>query len=265
MYQLTPLTGTFGAEITGLDVSMPVEVDIAEKIAESLDEHKVLVVRDQLALEPSGLAAFASQFGSAEISPRPGMDDYPGVPAVKVIFSEGITLSRTGEAITDTWHTDGCVRDDTNDWLSFLHAHQIPPFGRDTLFADMEAIYSRLSPPLQGMLDGLFAVHKSSSGDSTRYPVALADPVSGRKSLYVNQFYTSHIEDLRADESRMLLEFLYQQTHSPECQVRVDWKPGTLVIWDNRRTQHYLVCDKAFPRIMHRVMVSPSLAMSRAR
>jgi taurine dioxygenase len=81
------------------------------------------------------------------------------------------------------------------------------------------------------------------------------DPGTGRKSLYVNRGYTRSIVGMKTDEARALLDFLFLQAHTPEYQVRVSWRPGDLVAWDNQRTQHYLVQDRKFHRVMHRVMV----------
>jgi taurine dioxygenase len=90
------------------------------------------------------------------------------------------------------------------------------------------------------------------------HPVVLKDPETGRSALYVNQSYTTKILELRKDESRALLDFLFEQTHKPDMQVRVAWKPGSLVLWDNRRTQHCAIRDMGGLRIMYRVMVTPA-------
>ena len=91
------------------------------------------------------------------------------------------------------------------------------------------------------------------------HPVVLVDPDTGVKSLYVNhvnQLYTTRIRELREEESDVLLAYLFRQTTVPELQLRVSWRPGTLVIWDNEKTQHYVVRDKPHDRVMHRVMVN---------
>ena len=87
--------------------------------------------------------------------------------------------------------------------------------------------------------------------------MVVEDPDSGVKSLYVNQLYTTRIRELREEESDVLLAYLFRQTAVPELQLRVSWRPGTLVIWDNEKTQHYIVRDRPHARVMHRVMVNP--------
>jgi taurine dioxygenase len=82
------------------------------------------------------------------------------------------------------------------------------------------------------------------------------DPGTGQQSLYVNRLYTRSIVGLRREESQMLLQYLFAQTNVPELQLRVQWEEGTLVIWDNEKTQHYAVRDTDGDRLMHRVMVN---------
>ena len=138
----------------------------------------------------------------------------------------------------------------------------MPPYGRDTMFADMEIAYANLSPPMKTLIDGLTAIHswgkKMPDAPPVEHPIVYVDPRTGRKSIYVNKVYTRAIKGLRRDESDAILNFLFQQTHVPEHQLRASWKPGTIVVWDNQRTQHYIVQDKPYRRVMHRVMVRRS-------
>jgi len=255
LYDVSPLTGTFGAQINGIDLSVPLGEAGARHIRELLRQYKVLVFRDQFSVGPKELLAFAEHFGVPEAGEHPTHASVPGLPGVKVLHSNAEGL----EALNpDSWHTDGSTRKLTR-CLSILQAIDIPPFGRDTLFADMEAVYDRLSKPMRTLLDGLTAEHSWKSqkpgAPTVMHPVVLQDEVNGRKALYVNKTYTCSINEMRPDESEAMLQFLYRQTHVPEIQLRVNWKPGSIVMWDNEKTQHYLVFDKAYNRIMHRVML----------
>ena len=165
----------------------------------------------------------------------------------------------TGVDVGDSWHTDGPPREKTQ-WYTFLQAIDVPPFGRDTLFADMEAAYRRFSPALQAFLGSLTALNSWGAAKpdaaSVVHPVVMEDPDTGGKSLYVNQLYTTRIRELSQEESDVLLAYLFRQTAVPELQFRVSWRPGMLVIWDNEKTQHYVVRDRPYARVMHRVMVN---------
>ncbi len=88
------------------------------------------------------------------------------------------------------------------------------------------------------------------------HPVIRTHPVTGRKSIYVNVAFTSHIVGLRPDESAQLLRFLYRQASVPEYQCRFHWAPDSFALWDNRCVQHYAVSDY-WPerRVMERVTI----------
>lgn len=248
------ITGVFGAEVTGADFSRKWDASLIEEVEQLIHEHKVLVFRDQHGIGPTDLARVASYFGTPETAPHPELPDYPGTPEVKVITKDGSYQQ-------DTWHTDGATREDTR-WLSFLQAIDIPPQGRDTLFADMDAVFEGLSPKLQDFLSGLTALQswgiQRPDAPPVPHPAVIESPVTGRKTLYVNQGYTRALEGLAPGESDLLLGYLMRRVYIPEYHVRVVWRPGTITVWDNQRTQHYIVQDSRYLRTMHRVMVQPS-------
>ena len=250
-----PLNGTLGAEICDVDIATS-DDSVIEGFRTALTQHKVLVVHGQDHLKPNELLDFAEHFGEAERVKHPNWDDVPGYVGVKNIHTPDYP---TGPDVGDSWHTDGPPRKKTQ-WYTFLHARQVPPFGRDTLFADMEAAHERLSPSLRGYLESLTAMNSWGLSDPdaepVEHPVVMTDPDNGRKSIYVNRLYTMSINGLRKEESDLLLRYLYDLAKVPELQVRVTWKPGTLTIWDNEKTQHYLVRDQPYDRVMHRVMVN---------
>lgn len=181
-------------------------------------------------------------------------------------------------AIGEGWHTDHSY-DQIPAMGSILRAVDMPPYGGDTLFASMGAAYEALSPVMRGFLDGLTAVHSSrhvfgaSTTDSeaarsgrlanaeaakqdARHPVVITHPLSGRRGLFVNPVFTTHIEDLNPDESAAILAMLYDHCRQPEFHCRVRWKAGDITMWDNRATWHKAINDyHGFRRMMHRVTV----------
>jgi taurine dioxygenase len=139
---------------------------------------------------------------------------------------------------------------------SILHMKIIPPIGGDTLFAGMYAAYDALSPRLQNFLEGLTATHDGARAfakyDTTKtdkiypvaaHPVIARHPVSGRKVLFVNSGFTSHINELTRAESDMLLAYLYDHLSQPDFQVRFRWRENSVAFWDNRCTQHKAIWD----------------------
>ena len=246
-----PLTGVFGAEISGIDAAKQFDKHHVQQVQELIAKYKVLVLRNQFSVNPMDLAQFAEHFGVTEVVAHPSLSDAAGVKAVKVVIADGTQM-------VDSWHTDGATRESTH-WLTFLQAVDIPPHGRDTVFADMEAAFESFSPKMQEFLSGLTALHSWGQAKPEAPPVAhpliVDNPVTGRRALYVNRYYTRSIVGLAPHESQILLEYLYRRVDIPEHQLRVVWQPGTLVIWDNQYTQHAAVNDFRYRRVMHRVMV----------
>lgn len=174
--------------------------------------------------------------------------------------------------VENNWHSDVTWRE-APSLGSILRAIEIPATGGDTLFANMEAAYDGLSPKLQEWVCGLTAVHDIARvfakrlGRSLeelhekyppqRHPVVRTHPETGRRSIYVNTGFTSHIEGLTRKESDWLLEHLYSQAARPEYQCRFVWQPNSIAFWDNRAAQHYAASDY-FPavRVMERVTVA---------
>jgi taurine dioxygenase len=247
-----PITGALGAHIGGVDLTRPADAGLVAELEHLIAVHKVLVFTGQTAVGPSELVRFARHFGAPETVPHPDHADCPGEPGVKVIEYD------CSPHVVDQWHTDGATRANTR-WLSFLQAVDVPPYGRDTLFADMEAAFEGLSPLLQDFLAGM-NTQQSWGGQKPGappvvHPAVVTNPVTGRRALYVNRIYTTALEGLRPKESQLLLEYLKDLAFYPDYQMRVRWKPGTIAMWDNERTQHYVAQDKEYHRIMHRVMV----------
>jgi taurine dioxygenase len=247
------LTGNIGAEVSGVDLSAPLLDDEVSSISDALADHTVLVFRRQHDVGPKELRAFSERFGEPEVDEHPTHDDVAGVPGVKV-------LRHMGDTGVDSWHTDGCTRERTPSYLTILQAIDIPPFGRDTLFANMEAVFSSLAPGMQAFLEGLTALHswgqQKPDAPAVEHPVVMTHPTTGRKALYVNRTYTRSIVGLPRTQSDELLALLYRQVYFPEYQYRLCWDEGTIAMWDNLNTQHYLLMDVVYPRVMHRVMTT---------
>ncbi len=145
----------------------------------------------------------------------------------------------------------------------------------------MGAAYDALSPPLQDMLGSLTATHSGAHvfgrqsphrertadrignpdavRDDVSHPVVIAHPDTGRPMLYVNPGFTTKIDGLTIQESRALLGFLFEHCQRPEFQIRFEWAPGSLAMWDNRSTWHFAVNDyHGHRRYLHRITVAGS-------
>lgn len=265
MFEVHPATPSIGADILGLSLSECCEPEVLAALDAAWTKHKVLFFRDQ-DITTEQQIAFCRQFGELEI--HPFAPPKPGYPEVLLVIANEY---RRGNE--NTWHSDVTWRAEPSRG-SMLRAVDVPTTGGDTLFADMEAAFEGLSSALQERLLGLTAMHdlgrvaasivgpQAATALLAQYPpmehpVIRTHPITGRRSIYVNAAFTSHIVGISGDESELLLPFLYRQAAIPEYQCRLRWQPGTVALWDNRCVQHYAVSDY-FPanRLMERVTIA---------
>jgi taurine dioxygenase len=254
-FEVAPLTPHIGAEVLGIDLAKPLTAGQLADLRQAFRDWMVLVFRDQH-LDREQHKAFARHWGRLHVHPMHhagsarGYDD----PEILLVKTTATSKYTAGEG----WHTD-VTCDAIPPLGSMLYVTEVPgEGGGDTLFADMCLAYELLSPPLQHFLEGLTAVHdgalpyvgtygsKPPEGGYPRHahPVVTTHPDSGRKVLYVNSGFTSHIEGLSRRESRALLDFLFDHVATtPKLTCRVRWTPNTLTFWDNRCTQHHAVWD----------------------
>jgi taurine dioxygenase len=242
-----PLTGACGAEVHGVDLATLDDAGWDAMYATWL-EHLVLFFPDQ-SLAADTHVAFGKRFGTPEI--------HPYIPKRDDAHPEIVVLDTHGGGV-DVWHTD-VTFSPTPPKVSILQMMQNPPRGGDTLFTNQYLAYETLSAPLRDLLDGFTAVHTAATfghpEQQATHPVVRTHPETGRKSLFVNRTFTSHIVELRRSESDALLQYLYTWSEQPGFQCRYRWAEGTIGIWDNRCTQHYAVADYEGRRVIERVTV----------
>lgn len=242
------LTPVIGAQISGIDLAQPLSAEQLAEVHRALLENHVLVFRDQhLSVEQH--KAFGRLFGKLRALPLEDIDGDD--PELVVIRANAQSRYVAGEA----WHTDGTA-DLEPSMGSMLYVKETPAIGcgGDTLFANMHLALEMLSPAMQAFLESLSAIHDGELPwkgftpppglPKTEHPVVVRHPETGRKTLFVNSGFTSHIVQLSAGESQTLLKMLFDLVaHEPILHCRVRWAPNTLVVWDNRCTQHHAVWD----------------------
>ncbi|MFI8394862.1 TauD/TfdA dioxygenase family protein [Pseudomonas sp. NPDC078863] len=243
---LDRLTPIIGAEVGGIDLSQPLSEEQLTEVRRALLENHVLVFRDQhLTVEQH--KAFGRLFGELRALPVEDIDGDD--PELVVIRASAKSRFVAGE----TWHSDGTA-DLEPSMGSMLYVKETPAMGGDTLFANMHLALEMLSPAMQQFLGELTAIHDGAipwqgfqppaNLPSTEHPVVVRHPETGRKSLFVNSGFTSHIVQLSGGESQTLLNMLFDLVaREPILSCRVRWAPNTLVFWDNRCTQHHAVWD----------------------
>ncbi len=268
--QVKRIAGALGAEVSGLDLVRPLTDQQAAALRAAWLEHLVLFFRDQ-PLMPAQYMAFARRIGQPVEYPFvKGIEGYPEIIEVKKLEHETVNFG-------GIWHSDTAYLEEP-PMASMLLARELPPYGGDTLFANMYLAYETLSEGMRKMLDPLTAINSSARADVTRtredrlksdgrggakkeyaaeHPVVRTHPETGRKALYVNVAHTARFGGMTEEESAPLLEYLFRHQTRPEFTCRFSWRVGSLALWDNRCTQHNPVNDyHGYRRLMHRITLA---------
>jgi taurine dioxygenase len=268
--RVSRLTRALGAIIEGVNLSEDLPDATIERLRALLIEHQVMFFPRQ-PITPQAQCRLAARFGPLHIHPIYPV--LPELPEIMVIDThEGFAPDN------DNWHTD-VTFSETPPLAGILAAKQLPSVGGDTLWSSASAAYDALSDSLQQQLRGLTATHSvvksfpaqrwaNDPAFQARYeravakhppvthPVVRTHPESGRKGLFVNEGFTTHINGIPQRESDALLQLLFAHAGRPEFTVRWRWSVDDIAFWDNRNTQHYAVADYLPERrIMHRATV----------
>jgi taurine dioxygenase len=257
------LSGALGVEIGGVDLSRPLDNRVLDEIQDLFAENIVIVIPGQT-LEPAHLVRFIEHFGAAEAHPLGSRRGLDGLPQVMVLENRKGKLGPRN----DIWHSD-ISYGEMPPLGSALYAIEVTQGRADTMFTNMYAAYASLSPGLRKTLDGLTAIHTAEplvrevpsrlsvaeAPPGVEHPVVRTHPVTGRKALYVNPWYTAHFVGWSVDDSRPLLDHLAAVATQHENIYRHHWRVGDVVMWDNRCAMHYGVrdYDDTMPRFMWRV------------
>ena len=267
--EVVPVAGALGAEIRGVDLRADLPDATVAEIRRVWLEHLVVFFRDQ-PLDPDEFLAFARRIGEPVEYPFVrGIEGYPEIIAVAKLPHETVNFG-------GIWHSDTAYLE-CPPMATLLLAREVPPAGGDTLWTNMYAAYESLSTGMQQMLEGLRAVNSSAMADVSKtredrirdsgddadreyvavHPVVRTHPETGRKALYVNPAHTARFADMTDDESRGVLQYLFQHSVRPEFTCRFRWEVGSLALWDNRATMHNPINDyHGHTRIMHRITLA---------
>ncbi|MGC0417202.1 alpha-ketoglutarate-dependent taurine dioxygenase [Embleya sp. AB8] len=281
-----PMATRIGAEISGVDLSDPLDDEVADAIWSAVLRWKVVFFREQH-LDHAGHVALARRFGAPILSPSRGDASPAAFPQVQSMVDRLELAERYGQdraqwldrrrhTLLRDWHSD------LTPWIdppaaTMLRAEAAPPYGGDTTWANLAAAYAGLSEPLRRLAESLRAEHRRGVGylplpghDAyaqelqerpvvSIHPLVRVHPETGERVLLVNPYYVERFVELSRAESRALLELFVDQATRPEYTVRFPWEPGSIAFWDNRATIHLAAQDRDHldsPRILHRVMLA---------
>lgn len=247
-----------GAEVLGLDLSQPLDDHDFATLVQAHLTHHVLVLRDQR-ITPQQHIDFSRRFGPLQkhVLHQFALADHPDILIVSNIIENGqpIGLGDAGAY----WHSDLSYKERPS-LGSFLHAQELPEEGGDTLFANMHRAWDTLPAPLRRAVQGRRAEHtylahyadlqkrspwrpdltpaQLAQLAPVSHPIVRTHPQTGRQALFVSEHFTTRIVGLPDDESRELLQQLFDHSVRPEHIYRHRWAPHDLVFWDNRSLMH---------------------------
>jgi len=273
--QIHLLCGAGGAEISGIDASLPLAAETVAALRRALAEHCVIFLRDQQ-LTPEQQETFARHFGP--LAPTPFIQPLEGHPDMMRIVREPDEKKKLN--FGGRWHSDMTFAEEPV-LGTCLYARESPEVGGDTIWSNQMLAFEALSPGMRSMLERLKVMHsaKRSYGPQGTYadddlksmriqaseaalkeqahPCVRTHPETGRNILFINWVYAIRFQDMTEEESAPLLDFLNRHSQRPEFQIRFRWRKGSLALWDNRSTQHIAVNDYAgYRRVMDRVTIA---------
>lgn len=271
----TSILYPFGAEVTELDCSQPLNDQTVDELKSTHLKKHLLIFRNQQ-IAPDKLISFCKNFGTLASYNHPVLDfplpRYPEVLVLSNIVKDGKPLGMRDAGLY--WHSDSSWKEFPY-YGAFLHAQLLPAHGGDTLFADQQAAYDDLSTDMKQQLQGLQAEHvyylkyaelqsrnpwrqsltdeQIKSNPPRLQSIVQKHPVGGFNTLLVNPHFTARIDGLPEKEGQELLQFLFEHTTRPQYVYRHKWKPFDIVFWDNRALMHLATgTPDDCPRIMHR-------------
>ena len=270
--KIKPYTGALGVEILGIDLSKKLSKKHFNLIKNTLNEYHVVFFREQ-DINPTQLVKFGQNFGTLETHPLiPTLKDFPEIIELKSADDGPGPYARNSRI----WHSD-MTYTKIPPMGAILKAETIPEAGGNTMFLNASLAYNQLSKKMKTFLSKLKAVHSivmtntkdeilSENGllrfakmqkalPPVEHPLIRTHPETGKKCIYVNEAFTSHIIGLNRNESDSILNFIYKHLHNPDFQCRFIWEKNSIAFWDNRITQHFAVGDYNTKRTMHRLTI----------
>ena len=274
---VTPLTPVFCAEVTGVDITKPLDDATFTKVREAFDSYGVLILPNQ-PMNDAQQVTFSERFGRLEVSA--GVNPGSGTPFARqsnIDIKSGAVIPKDDRRMfyqkaNMLWHADSTFKQVTS-LCSVLSAREIPPEGGATEFASTRAAYEELPDTEKAALEGLIVEHDFiySRGlvgfEFTPYEAANFPPVrhtlvrtnknNGRKSVLIGA-HAKAIVGWPEAKSRALLDGLLARASKPENSFRHEWREGDVVVWDNQAVVHRATPydTERYRRVMQRTTIS---------
>lgn len=266
--EVNRLSDAIGAEIRGVDLRAALDEETVAAILDAWHEHQIILFRDQdISIEQQRV--FAAKLGPIGTRSRPG----PKPPEAAQYGPDVMLVSnirKNGEPIGSLPDGEMMFHSDTPYFerpakATILYAIEITSWGGHTLFSNSYSAAETLPEDVKRRLAGCRGMQVYEYGTCIKgkdkydrgnfpyfaHPIFRKHPATGKSALYVSELMTEEIVGLPVKESDELLEFLFQHQRNPEFIYEHPWKPGDLLIWDNRCSVH---ARTDFPREERRML-----------
>jgi len=258
--QIAPLHPSLGAEVTGVDLSAPIDQPTRDALSRALAEHLALVFRGQ-SLTPAQYLAAASAFGPP-MEQHYSQHNMPDMPLI------GLIWHRNGLQPAERWHTDHTNRE-RPPAATMLYGVEIPSAGGGTSVASMRAAYLALAPEERRRLESLTTFNGLDGHVDTRaedrlkygalieHPMVRTHPVHGSRAVYFHVSKAAHISGMTPEASQAYMRELLDRMIRPEIVYHHAWRKGDVLVIDNRATMHraHGDYDRSQSRVLWRIIV----------
>ncbi len=268
---VTPLSPTFGAEISGIDLGGHLDDATRAEILAAWRKHLVLVFRGQT-LSPDDLLDLARGFGTLDLAPpfdnqQSSLPGYPEIAVVSNVEEKGAPIGGLGAGEL-AWHSDMTYRADPPVACA-LFAKEIPSRGGNTHFLNMAACLEWLGPDVRAKIADKRLMHDSRytsagtervAGDSfaaVDHPLIVTDPLSGKQILLLGRRRQSAVLGLDEAQGKELLGELWAPADADRFALTHSWKPGDVILWANIAVMHR---RDAFNTAERRVLLRAQIA-----
>jgi taurine dioxygenase len=253
--KVEPVSGSLGTQVEGLDLRTDLDEATVAQLRQLLLDRLVLFFPDQH-LSPDDQRALMRKFGEIE--------KHPERPQIMEGSDEEVVIIAPSGGVSAVWHCDYDPDFIPCGICSLNMVECAADGGGDTIFVNGYQIYESFSAPMRVLLDGLTAIHRNTGNsgrnrDEVMFPLVGIHPETGRRGLLYSAHHVQDFAELVPEESAMLLDRLQFLTQRPNFACRHHWRPGTIALWDNRCTQHYVVPDFAGSRLLYQVSVRSEL------
>lgn len=267
--RVVPFSDELGADIQGVDLTRPLDDATMQAIVDALHKYGVIRLRGPF-MPDINVVNFSKRFGTSKYSVSEFVDKvHPELALVSNIAVNGKNIGLKDAA--RKWHSDLSYTRTPNP-ISILYAHEVCKQGGGTQFVSMYRAWETLPDNMRKRLDGLEAEHSIENYGFTDkegmpaeqrakfppvvHPVVVEHPITRRKALYVSEGSATRILGIPPDESRQLLDFLFEHSVRADGVWTQDWQVGDILVWDNRCTMHKQTdYDPSERRLMKRATV----------